>query len=78
MSDVMIYSERRDFLIATTSDQRNRYEAKHSDDVWYGLASTEHQFRQALCDLVFPSVEKLSKQKLQEMMADELKTLGEN
>lgn len=76
MDDVMIYSERREFLIASASDQRNRFQAKDGDHVWYGLAATEHQFRKALCDTVFPEVAKLSRQQMQGMMADELKTMG--
>lgn len=70
--EVMIYALRREFLIASASDGRPRWEAKHGDETWYGLAKTEHQFKQALCELVFPEVEKLSRDRMQRLMADEL------
>lgn len=73
MSEVMIYTDRREFLIATASTTKKRFQAKHGNDVWYGIAATEHQFRKALCDVVFPVAERLSRDTMQRLMAEELK-----
>jgi hypothetical protein len=76
MDDVMIYTDRREFLIASVSDGRTAWDDGRKEPEFFGLAKTEHQFRQALCEAMFPTVRKLSRQQMQAMMADELKTMG--
>lgn len=73
---VMIYSDRRQFLIASASSGGHRFQAKHGDDTWYGLAATENQFRKALCEVVFPDITKLSRDSMTRLMADELAGTG--
>lgn len=76
MSDVMIYTDRREFLIASVSDGRQAWDDGKAEPEFYGLAKTEHQFREALCEAAFPTVRKLTRQQMQAMMADELKLMG--
>jgi hypothetical protein len=76
MDDVMIYTDRREFLIASVSDGRAAWDDGSAEPEFFGLAKTEHQFRQALCEAKYPTVRKLSKQQMQALMADELKTMA--
>lgn len=68
-----IYETRREMLVASTGDKRKAFRAAVTAapiHVWWGLAVSEHQFLLALAEVF--TVDKLTKDALQTMMADEL------
>ena len=71
-----IYTDRREFLLASVASQLSRWDDGTDDPKYFGLAKTEHQFKQALCDFVFPTVRKMSASDIQQAMADELASMG--
>lgn len=78
-----IYTDRREFLLAAVRDKRDAFvgsiqvgEDPENIVCHYGLARTEHQFRLALCDHLFPAVVKLSNREVQKQMADEFEVLA--
>ena len=71
----LIYTDRREFLLASTSDTRDRFRMKLGDHEYFGFASTPLQFFRAVTDLVLLGPKKLSRDELHSMMADELKAM---
>lgn len=71
-----IYTDRLKWLIAKTSDSRHAWDDGAETPKYFGLANTEHQFRQALCLAEHPDVRKLSARDIQEAIAEELAALG--
>lgn len=71
----MIYTDRRDWLLASVRDSRNAWDDGTDEPEYFGLANTEHQFRKALCEYVFPKVRKLTARDIQNAMAEELAQL---
>ena len=71
----MIYTDRREFLLASVRDKRHAFVVSHEEDFIYGLAATEFQFRKALCEYLFPVVIKMSARDIQNAMAEELAQL---
>jgi hypothetical protein len=76
MTDVVIYTDRREFLLASVRDKRHAFVVTHDLDPIYGLAASEYQFRKALCEYLFPKVLKMSARDIQNAMAEELAQLA--
>lgn len=72
----MIYTERREFLLASVRDKRQPWDDGRDEPEYFGLANTENQFRKALCEYLFPSIRKYTARDIQQAMADELASMG--
>ncbi len=76
-SKAEIFTDRREFLLATTGDKRKAWKAKlfnPSGDtigLYYGLANTEHQFHQAVVHKACVST-RLTRDELHAEMREEL------
>lgn len=77
-----IYTDRREWLLASVRDKRDAFSAfiQFGDPdetvLLYGLANTEHQFRQALVAHFAPEIHKMTARDIQQAMADELASMG--
>ncbi len=75
----MLYpvEQRREFLIeAMKHPESQRFVDDPKDPYVFGIARTEYQFKRALCDYGYPRVAKLSREDMQALMAEELKSMG--
>lgn len=75
----MLYpvEQRREFLIeAMKHPESQRFVDDPKDPYVFGIARTEYQFKRALCDYGYPRAAKLSREDMQALMAEELKSMG--
>ena len=82
-----IYTDRREWLLASVRDKRDAFEAvvavtdpnneeQAIEQSYYGLATTEHQFRLAASRAAFVVLRKMTARDIQQAMAEELASMG--